>query len=538
MWKRRRPNDLTPRECEVLKLLRLGLTNEEISQRLGITVAGAKYHVSQILSKLGVTTREEAVAWRSEEHSWYWKLAWLGGASIVVAAAAGLAALLSDSGTNLILESDNVAGDSVTGATIPTPMTHTTPPATADTPGLRSSAPTPPPTSEAAAIGPTAVTSERGSMPTRTPAASATRSAMPTPTPTHAGGGVPGGSGNIAFWSDTNGGDIQVMAHDGSGRASITSGPETDGSPAWSPDGTRITFSRISMGYSHDIFVANADGSGVTNLTNKPGTYYNPAWSPDGSRIALSKDYGLWVMNADGSAATMIVGGPDFYVYWPSWSPDSSKIAFYGIHASQGAEIFTVNDDGTQLTNLTNDLLGDITPAWSPDGTRIAFSSPRAGRYEIWVMNADGSNQIQITHSDEGYHTWSPAWSPDGGTIAFVRSDGLNRDIYSIAVDGTNEVNLTNSPVTEEAPNWQPLPPSSAARTAAAGSAYAPTVQCQRPSDGPPVSPALGLQSKRSVCRNRADHCLHVGFGGCNLSLPRIEGAPLVYREHGRYPVS
>ena len=62
MWRRRPPDELTPREREVLDLVRLGLTNEEIAGRLGITNAGAKYHVSQILSKLGVATREEAAA--------------------------------------------------------------------------------------------------------------------------------------------------------------------------------------------------------------------------------------------------------------------------------------------------------------------------------------------------------------------------------------------------------------------------------------------------------------------------------------------
>ena len=64
----KRPFDvLTPREREVLALLGHGLTNEEIAHRLDISLDGAKYHVSQILSKLGVPTREEAAVWRPEE---------------------------------------------------------------------------------------------------------------------------------------------------------------------------------------------------------------------------------------------------------------------------------------------------------------------------------------------------------------------------------------------------------------------------------------------------------------------------------------
>ncbi len=97
MWKRRAPDQLTAREQEVLDLIRRGLTNEEIAQRLGITVAGAKYHVSQILSKLGVATREEAaaIALREPRRWWArWPLwAKIAGAGTVVAAVVGLAVL-------------------------------------------------------------------------------------------------------------------------------------------------------------------------------------------------------------------------------------------------------------------------------------------------------------------------------------------------------------------------------------------------------------------------------------------------------------
>ena len=96
MWRRRPPDELTTREREVLDLIRLGLTNEEIAERLGITVAGAKYHVSQILSKLGVATREEAAAFALEERRWSaaWPL-WtkIAGAATVVAAVVGPAVL-------------------------------------------------------------------------------------------------------------------------------------------------------------------------------------------------------------------------------------------------------------------------------------------------------------------------------------------------------------------------------------------------------------------------------------------------------------
>src|SRR5438093_100831 len=95
---KRDPEALTGREREVLSLIRLGLTNEEIAERLGITLDGAKYHVSQILSKLGVATRDEAAAW-TPERRWRW-VAWplaakAAGAATVIAAIAGIGVLAS-----------------------------------------------------------------------------------------------------------------------------------------------------------------------------------------------------------------------------------------------------------------------------------------------------------------------------------------------------------------------------------------------------------------------------------------------------------
>ena len=105
-------------------------------------------------------------------------------------------------------------------------------------------------------------------------------------------------------------------------------------------------------------------------------------------------------------------------------------------------EIYVMNADGSNVTRLTNDPASDECPRWSRDGTRIAFLSNRTGNWQIWVMNADGSNARQVTDIPEGVNPDNCAglsWYPNDQKISFIR-----RDYYlcSINIDGTNLVEI------------------------------------------------------------------------------------------------
>jgi Serine/threonine protein kinase len=119
-------------------------------------------------------------------------------------------------------------------------------------------------------------------------------------------------------------------------------------------------------------------------------------------------------------------------------------------------EIYIMNADGSDQRRLTNDPALDFTPALSPDGRRIAFTSQRAGGFDIFVMNADGRAQRQLTHFTElGLGAIKPSWSPDGTRIAF-QSEAKRIDVYVIGVDGKGLVKLTDDPPGGHSPAWSP----------------------------------------------------------------------------------
>jgi len=199
---------------------------------------------------------------------------------------------------------------------------------------------------------------------------------------------------------------------------------------SWSPDSARIAF---AVGGSESWHMVPPGG--IWSLDVADGSFHQlarlgtePTWAPDGNRVAFARQDGIWLMNSDGSGKRLLIRGGSC----PTWSPDGKRIAFVR-GADDRADIFVMNADGTNQQRLTADGVYDNDPAWSPDGKRIAYvrGSHRGDTADnqLVAMNPDGSRKRLVWGTapqrgpDGRLGAHHPSWSPDGQRIVFHISE-------------------------------------------------------------------------------------------------------------------
>ncbi len=209
----------------------------------------------------------------------------------------------------------------------------------------------------------------------------------------------------------------------------------------------------MSQGYvwglfaSYDIFRLELATGELVRLTDTPGYDAEATVSPDGETIVFTSardgDLDIYTMDLDGGNVTRLTDTPG-YDGGPFFSPDGSKICYRSHHPEPGPEldefralladekvrpsrmeIFVMNADGSDQRRITDLGCASFGPFFHPSGEKIIFSSnhplPRGREFELWLVDLDGANLEQVTYS-EGFDGF-PMWAPDGETFVF----GSNR---------------------------------------------------------------------------------------------------------------
>lgn len=149
----------------------------------------------------------------------------------------------------------------------------------------------------------------------------------------------------------------------------------------------------------------------------------------------------IWTMTPSGGNPTDLTSNSSATDLTPSWSPDGSRIAFVSRRDAGNPEIYVMNADGSNQTRLTNELALDITPSWSPNGKQILFVSNRSGNFDVFLMNADGTHVRQLT-TNPGRDS-EPKFSPNGQKILYTSDLGGALALWVMAADGSGGHQLT-----------------------------------------------------------------------------------------------
>jgi Tol biopolymer transport system component/DNA-binding CsgD family transcriptional regulator len=461
------PDLLTPREQEVLDLLREGLTNQQIAGRLGIGLYGARYHVSEILSKLGVGTREEAAAWQPE----------------AARLRRGLGAVLAApfqafaGGTGVKLAAAGSMG--VAGIAVGLLLLGVIFAATQEEPE--------PPEN----LG-RLVYKDGGDIWTL---------ALPKGAPVRL---TDDGRNHAPQWSPSGEwllcekpverapSELWVMRQDGTDARQVDTDVYQQEGYRWAPNDDRLAY--ITRG-SAALVVETADGSGHRELLSAAAQQWDSIgpyveWSPDGQWIATTAaardpfpaDYvGLWALRADGNEARELVAARDagYGLLVAGWAPDGATV-LYSLQPSFSASF---QADGLQWRAAALDAATsapDTSGGIAPEGMVLRYEDFRdasslgqivvargGGRYSTerkTLSLVDFSAGVMFTDlTPPGFAATSPAWSPDSSTIAFamqpesVTGDLASADqkrIWLIDAEGANQRRLNDIEAWQERPQW------------------------------------------------------------------------------------
>ena len=237
-------------------------------------------------------------------------------------------------------------------------------------------------------------------------------------------------------------------------RLTTPENPAVDHTPRFSPDGKSLAFIRYFSSFRREIFVVPATGGEPRQITSDNVRIYGLAWNADSRSLFFTSFRGgnqldLWRIAANDQAEPQMISTGSSNLQDLAISPNGRTIAFVAETADENIWEIEPNHVPRPLIRSTR---ADHSQQFSPDGANIAFVSDRTGNYEIWLADADGKNQRQLTA--ENGSAGSPRFSPDGKFIAYDAQVAGGSDIYLISVNGGAARRLTEGGKNNGLPAW------------------------------------------------------------------------------------
>lgn len=266
------------------------------------------------------------------------------------------------------------------------------------------------------------------------------------------------------FIIDGRGAGLMTIAGEGGEPRALTK-PEnaSDGSPAIAPDGSAVAFVRSTSTFNASLMTMPLSKEGAPAGQARPITRAGSSiralsWTNDGKEILFENAPGggnaaIWRISRKGGEPIR-VNVPSMLAGEPTTALQTGRLVFVSGYYETKILKLPVRDGKAGSPQPIVEALGDHRDlSVSPDGLHVAFVSTRTGSKEIWIANADGSNQTQLTFID-GASVGSPRWSPDATRIAFDGYASGSSDIYVVPIQGGKPVRLTNDPGNEIRPSW------------------------------------------------------------------------------------
>jgi len=257
----------------------------------------------------------------------------------------------------------------------------------------------------------------------------------------------------IAFISNRDGNyDVYVTTPDGANSLRVTTTPANESAPVWTADG-RLVFATWADNKS-TVFAASASNPTPTVIGTSTGR--QPSISPDGKKLLYSKGQypamQLAESAVDGSNERELTKTPSAQ-FNAVYSPDQRQIAFARSDSTRQLQIWVMNADGSgerQLTQFKPEDGSPQWPAWSPDGARLAIQSGRYNRQaptentaHIWVIDVKSGAVTRLNSHEKPYLDETPSWFPDGKRIAFQSDRSGRMEIWVMNDDGSGAVQIT-----------------------------------------------------------------------------------------------